>query len=92
MNALKTTFGLLAVALAAVMTQAAEPTISCKTDGDNLLVTYTGTLYQSEDAVNWTEVASASSPYQVKIGNKKLFFCATGGSENKDFTIPLSDT
>ncbi len=41
MNTLKTTFGLLAVALAAVMTQAAEPTISCETDGTNLIVTYT---------------------------------------------------
>ena len=50
----KTTFGLLAVALAAVMTQAAEPTINCKTDGNDLIVTYTGILCQSEDAANWT--------------------------------------
>jgi len=86
----KTTFGLLAVVLAAAMVQAAAPTISCKTDGNNLIVTYTGTLYQSSDAVNWTEVSSASSPYQVKMGNKKLFFCAKG--ESKNFTISLSDT
>ena len=58
----KTTFGLLAVVLAAAMVQAAAPTISCKTDGNDLIVTYTGTLYQSSDAVNWTEVSSASSP------------------------------
>ena len=77
----KTTFGLLAVVLAAAMVQAAEPTINCKTDGNDLIVTYTGILCQSEDAVNWTEVASASSPYQVKIGNKKLFFCAKGGPD-----------
>ncbi len=92
MHTYKTTFGLLAVVLAAAMVQAAAPTISCKTDGNDLIVTYTGTLYQSEDAVHWTEVASASSPYQVKMGNKKLFFCSKGESENKNFTIPLSDT
>ena len=80
MHIYKTTFGLLAVVLAAAMVQAAAPTISCKTDGNDLIVTYTGTLYQSEDAVHWTEVASASSPYQVKMGNKKLFFCSKGGS------------
>ena len=90
MHTYKTTFGLLAVVLAAAMVQAAAPTINCKTDGNNLIVTYTGTLYQSSDAVKWTEVSSASSPYQVKMGNKKLFFCAKG--ESKNFTIPLSDT
>ena len=58
----KLAVGLLGLALTAVTTQAAAPTISCKIDGTNLIVTYTGTLYQSEDAVNWTEVASASSP------------------------------
>ncbi|MBQ7589726.1 MAG: formylglycine-generating enzyme family protein [Verrucomicrobia bacterium] len=90
MHTYKKTFGLLAVVLAAAMVQAAAPTISCKTDGNDLIVTYTGTLYQSSDAVKWTEVASASSPYQVKMGNKKLFFCAKG--ESKNFTISLSDT
>ncbi|MBQ7589727.1 MAG: formylglycine-generating enzyme family protein [Verrucomicrobia bacterium] len=88
----KLTSGLLGLALVTVMAQAAKPTINCKTDGDDLIVSYTGTLYQSEDAVHWTEVASASSPYQVKMGNKKLFFCSKGESENKNFTIPLSDT
>ena len=88
----KLTSGLLGLALVTVMAQAAKPTINCKTDGDDLIVSYTGTLYQSEDAVHWTEVAFASSPYQVKMGNKKLFFCSKGESENKNFTIPLSDT
>ena len=87
------TLGLLAVTLAAVtMAQAAKPTISYKTDGTNLIVIYTGTLYQSTDAVNWTKVVSAFSPYQVTTGNKKLFFCAKDGSENENFTILLSDT
>ena len=87
------TLGLLAVTLAAVtMAQAAKPTISYKTDGTNLIVTYTGTLYQSTDAVHWTEVASASSPYKVALSDKKLFFCSKGESENKNITIPLSDT
>ncbi len=81
----------ICLALAAASVQAAEPTISCKTDGDNLIVTYTGTLYQSSDAVNWTEVASASSPYSITLKDKKLFFCAKGETF-EDMTIPLSDT
>ncbi len=92
MNTLKTTFGLLAVVLAAVIAQAEQPTISCKIDGTNLVVTYTGTLYQSEDAVNWTKVDSASSPYRAAVEGKSLFFCAKGDSEHENFTIPLSDT
>ena len=71
--------------------QADGPTISCEVVGGNLIVTYTGTLYQSTDAVNWTEVASASSPYKVAINDKKLFFCAKGET-SKNITIPLSDT
>ena len=92
MNTLKTTFGLLAVVLAAVLAQAEQPTINCKIDGTNLVVTYTGTLYQSEDAVNWTKVDSASSPYRAAVEGKSLFFCAKGDSEHENFTIPLSDT
>ena len=94
MKTVKTTFGLLAVALAAVtMAQADGPTISCKMDGTNLVVTYTGELYQSTDAVTWTKVNTASSPYRVTIGSKKLFFCAkgeSGGSGGQNFTIPLA--
>ncbi|MBO4796666.1 MAG: SUMF1/EgtB/PvdO family nonheme iron enzyme, partial [Verrucomicrobia bacterium] len=71
--------------------QPSEITISCKTDGTNFIVSYTGTLYQSEDSVNWMEVPNATSPYQVKIRNKKLFFCSKDETENKNITIPLSE-
>ena len=70
--------GFLSLALASATALAAEPTITCETDGTNLIVTYTGTLYQSTDAVNWTEVASASSPYKVALNDKQLFFCSGG--------------
>ncbi len=83
---------LLSLALTAATAQAAKPAISCKIDGSNLIITYTGTLYLSEDAVIWSELDSASNPYQVTMGNKKLFFCAKEISDNKNFTIPLSDT
>ena len=60
-----------------------------------LILTYTGTLYQSSDAVSWTKVESASSPYQVTTaGNKKLFFCSKIESEKpskQNFSIPLAD-
>ena len=47
-----------------------------------LTLTFTGTLYQSADNINWTEVGSAVSPYQVTTtGNKKLFFCSKIESE-----------
>ncbi len=72
---------------------AATPSLSYKMDGKDLTITYEGTLLQSSDAVNWTEVGSSSSPYKVKISDKKLFFCAkgeSGGSEGQNFTIPLS--
>ena len=68
----------LSLALVSATALAAEPTITCETDGINLIVTYTGTLYQSTDAVNWTEVASASSPYKVALNDKQLFFCSGG--------------
>ncbi len=83
--------GLLAVGLAAIATQAVEPVLSYEVTGDELILTYSGTLLQSTDAVNWAEVASASSPYKVKISDKKLFFCAKGET-SKNITIPLSDT
>jgi formylglycine-generating enzyme required for sulfatase activity len=69
------------LALAGITVQAAEPSISCETDGTNLIITYTGTLLQSTDTISWTEVASASSPYKVKISDKKLFFCSQDGGE-----------
>ncbi|MBR5690744.1 MAG: hypothetical protein IKX46_02185, partial [Verrucomicrobia bacterium] len=80
MNTSKLMTGFMGLTLAAVLAQAEEPSISCKMDGVNFIVTYTGELYQSSDAVSWSKVESASSPYQVKVGNKKLFFCTKGGS------------
>jgi len=85
----------MGLALAAVSGQTAEPTIQYEVSGTNLIVTYTGTLYQSTDAVNWTEVASASSPYKVSLNDKQLFFCSQGGGEaqpivpGEDFSASL---
>ncbi|MBR6463652.1 MAG: SUMF1/EgtB/PvdO family nonheme iron enzyme, partial [Verrucomicrobia bacterium] len=79
--------GFLGLALAAAMAQAEGPTISCKMDGTNLIVTYTGELYQSTDAVKWTAVPGATSPYLVTMSDKKRFFCAKG--EKNPFTIDL---
>ena len=87
----RTILGLLAMALAATATQAEEPSIAYKISGNSLAIAYTGTLFQSTDAVNWAEVASASNPYVVTFDNKKLFFCAKGET-SKNMTIPLSDT
>jgi len=82
----------MGLALAAVSGQTAEPTIQYEVNGTNLILTYSGTLLQSTDAISWTEVKSASSPYKVSLNDKQLFFCAKGGSKNENFTIPLSDT
>ncbi|MBR5737900.1 MAG: hypothetical protein IKX90_04955, partial [Verrucomicrobia bacterium] len=70
--------------------QAAAPSLSYEINGSELIINYTGTLLQSADAVNWTEVQSASSPYKIALSDKKLFFCAKG-TESKDIIIPLSD-
>ncbi|MBO4544782.1 MAG: formylglycine-generating enzyme family protein [Verrucomicrobia bacterium] len=79
--------------LTSLTTQAAAPALSYEVTGNNLILTYTGTLLQSADAVNWTEVASASSPYKIALSDKKLFFCAKGeDTHDKDITISLSDT
>ncbi|MBR5737482.1 MAG: hypothetical protein IKX90_02835, partial [Verrucomicrobia bacterium] len=71
--------------LTSLTTQAATPALSYEVTGNNLILTYTGTLLQSADAVNWTEVQSASSPYKVALSDKKLFFC-TKGATSKDIT------
>ncbi|MBR5978337.1 MAG: hypothetical protein IK033_04985, partial [Verrucomicrobia bacterium] len=86
----KLTAGLLGLALTAMTAQAAAPALSYEINGNNLVITYTGTLLQSSDAVNWTEVQSATSPYKIALSDKKLFFCAKG-VESKDITIPLSN-
>jgi len=85
------TFILTILVLAGMTAQAAAPTLNYEINGNNLVITYTGTLLQSADAVNWTEVQFASSPYKVALGNKKQFFCAKGESGGENITIPLSD-
>ena len=62
---------------AGVRATAPYPTLSYEIEGGGLVLTYTGTLLQSDDAVNWTEVKSASSPYFVRTGDEKRFFCVT---------------
>ena len=88
MNVSKLTSGLLGLALTAAMVQADGPTISCKRDGNSFIVTYTGELYQSTDAVKWTAVPGATSPYLVTMNDKKRFFCAKG-EKTTPFTIEL---
>ena len=83
--------GLLGLALTAVAAQAAAPSVSYEVNGNELVITYTGTLLQSGDAVNWTEVSSASSPYKVRLGSQKLFFCASASDEPVDPLVPGKD-
>ena len=79
--------------VALIKTQQDEPaTISCKAEGNVLVINYTGTLYQSSDTVNWTEVAGAASPYKVTMSEHKLFFRTQGGVPiYQNMTIPLAD-
>ena len=72
------TTGLLVLTLAGMTAQAAAPSLSYEVNGNELIINYTGTLFQSTDVVNWTEVASASSPYKVALNDKQLFFCSGG--------------
>ncbi|MBO7391043.1 MAG: hypothetical protein J6U77_00930, partial [Verrucomicrobia bacterium] len=81
MNRYKTFAVFLGLTLAAVSGQTAEPIIKYEVNGTNLILTYSGTLLQSTDAVNWIEVKSASSPYKVSINDKQLFFCSQDGGE-----------
>ena len=84
--------GFLGLTLAAALAQAEEPSIRCKMDGVNFIVTYTGELYQSSDAVSWSKVESASSPYQVKTEDKQLFFCAKASDEPYNPILPGENT
>ena len=79
--------------VALIKTQQDEPaTISCKAEGNVLIINYTGTLYQSTDTVNWTEVAGATSPYKVTMSEHKLFFRTQGGVPiYQNMTIPLEE-
>ncbi|MBO4545754.1 MAG: formylglycine-generating enzyme family protein [Verrucomicrobia bacterium] len=91
--------------LALVNNQPVEPPkIEYTISKDELTLTFTGVLYKSDDAVNWTKVESASSPYKVAIGDRKQFFCfkeeSSGNPDDPpvvvvtpgtNATIPLSD-
>ena len=90
-NISATLAALAALAVTAVTAQAAAPTLNYEINGDNLVITYTGTLYKSADAVNWTEVQSASSPYKIALGDKKQFFCAKASDEPVDPLVPGQD-
>ena len=83
--------GLLGLALTAVTAQAAAPSLSYEISGNELIISYTGTLLRSSDAVNWTEVVSASSPYKIALSDKKLFFCAKASDEPVTPILPGQD-
>ena len=68
---IKLTAGLLGLALTAMTAQATAPALSYEVTGNNLILTYTGTLLQSADAVNWTEVQSATSPYKISLSRSE---------------------
>ena len=54
-----------------------SPIINYVVDGKTLILNFTGTLYESEDTVNWTEVEGAQSPFRVDISQGKKFYrCA----------------
>ncbi|MBO7106802.1 MAG: formylglycine-generating enzyme family protein [Verrucomicrobia bacterium] len=58
-----------------------EPSkIEYTVSNEELILNFTGELYESDDAVNWTKVESAVSPYKVKIGDRKQFFTFKEGS------------
>ncbi|MBO4545531.1 MAG: formylglycine-generating enzyme family protein, partial [Verrucomicrobia bacterium] len=82
---------LAALAVTVVTAQAAAPTLNYEINGNNLVITYTGTLYKSADAITWTEVTSASSPYKIALGDKKQFFCAKASDDPIDPLVPGQD-
>ena len=56
------------------------PKIEYVISNKELILNFTGELYESDDAVNWTKVESAVSPYKVKMGDRKQFFCVKEAS------------
>ena len=42
--------------------------------GKTLVLDFVGTLYESEDTVNWTEVEGAESPFKVDVTQGKKFY------------------
>ena len=73
--------------------QSEEPAaITYEIEGNEIVINYTGILYQSTDTVNWTEVAGATNPYKVAMGEKMLFFRTQGSMPvYQNMTIPLGD-
>ena len=87
---------LLTVMLTTTVTQATEPILSYEVTGNELILNYSGILYQSKDAVNWAEVKSASSPYIVTLDDRQLFFCSQSVADQpvvsgEDFSVSLTD-
>ncbi|MBQ7590715.1 MAG: formylglycine-generating enzyme family protein [Verrucomicrobia bacterium] len=76
------------VLLTSLNIQTAAPALSYEVTGNNLILTYTGTLLRSSDSVTWTEVQSATSPYKIALSDKKLFFCAKASDESVDPLVP----
>ena len=84
--------GMLSVlVLSGVMTMAETPSIDYKVEGNEFVINYTETLYQSKDAVTWVKVENTVSPYRVKMEQENLYFCAKKEPVNKNFTLFLSD-
>ena len=54
-----------------------NPAITYVVEGETLILNFTGTLYESDDAVNWRVVEGAQSPFRVDITKDKKFYrCA----------------
>ncbi|MBR5737269.1 MAG: SUMF1/EgtB/PvdO family nonheme iron enzyme [Verrucomicrobia bacterium] len=71
-----------------------QPTaeISCEYKDGSLILTFTGNLQESTDTKTW-KTLDAASPYTVKPdGTQKFYRTMTGGSDDQNFTIPLSNT
>ncbi|MBR5605524.1 MAG: hypothetical protein IKW70_03725, partial [Verrucomicrobia bacterium] len=84
--------GMLSVlVLSGVMTMAEAPSIDYKVEGNEFVINYTETLYQSKDAITWVKVENSVSPYKVKMEQENLYFCAKKEPVNKNFTLFLSD-
>ncbi|MBO4715661.1 MAG: SUMF1/EgtB/PvdO family nonheme iron enzyme, partial [Verrucomicrobia bacterium] len=64
---------------AATLTVESGPTISFVVEGDgtSLILNFVGTLYESDDAVNWRVVEGAKAPFTVDTSKGKKFYrCA----------------
>ncbi|MBO7524844.1 MAG: formylglycine-generating enzyme family protein, partial [Verrucomicrobia bacterium] len=68
----------LCLGLAAASAQAAGPSIRFEMDGEAMIITYTGTLYQSADGIHWEKAPYATSPYLAMTNDRQMFFCSGG--------------